>query len=214
MRIMAVISGFVAIVGVQWSAASAQQKATIQEPSLEQFGVGTSVSAPDSGRGLAGNARRRGTARSRFGRLPAGSNMNFAGEGGLFGAEVRVHETEEKDLEARDLAEKARKERDRSPLSPDAARAFQTLKSRGASRNLAPPQSANLPAAPRVPPSEKKPDDGPSAEKLLERAKTAEASGKRQLALSFLRVARDRGSAEAARELERIAGSGSVGRTK
>jgi len=204
MRIVAIVCGVVAIVGAQCSAAGAQQKLTIQEPSIEQFGVGTTVSAPDSGRGLAGSVRRRGTAKSRFGRLPAGSNMNFAGEGGLFGAEVRVHDAEEKDLEARDLAEKARKERDRSSLSPDAARAYQTLKSRGAARNLAPPQSANLPAAPRVPPAEKKPDDGPSAEKLLERAKAAEASGKRQLALSFLRVARDRGSAEAARELERI----------
>src|SRR5215471_7957171 len=110
MRAFAFASAFVVIVGADCSWARAQ-RATIQEPSLEQFGVGTSVSVPDSGRGLAGSARRRGTARSRFGRLPPGSNMNFAGEGGLFGAEVRVHETEEKDLEARDLAEKARKER-------------------------------------------------------------------------------------------------------
>jgi hypothetical protein len=48
------------------------------------------------------------------------------------------------------------------------------------------------------------PPDGPSAEKLLDRARQAEASGKRQLALAYLRVARDQGSAPAQKEINRL----------
>lgn len=198
MRLVACASGFLAFVAC--ASAARAQHITVQQPSFEQFGVGTTVSAPDSGRGLAGSARRRGSAKSRFGRLPAGSNMNFAGQGGTFGVEVRVHETEERDLAARGLAEKARQSRDRTTLSPTAEHAYQALKSRGAARDLVRDTRANASRAASV---AGRSDDGPSAEKLLDRARAAEAAGKHQLALSFLRVARDRGSAQAARELER-----------
>jgi hypothetical protein len=50
----------------------------------------------------------------------------------------------------------------------------------------------------------KKESQGPSPEKLLERARQAESAGKRELALAYLRVARDQGSSEARQEFERL----------
>jgi hypothetical protein len=47
-------------------------------------------------------------------------------------------------------------------------------------------------------------DAGPPAEKLLDRARQAESAGKRGLALAFLRTARDAGSAEAGKEIDRL----------
>ena len=180
------------------------QQIAVQEPALEQFGVGTTVSVPDSGRGLAGSARRRGSARSRFGRLPAGSNMNLSGQGGNFGVEVRAHDAEEKDLEARDLAQKSRKVRDQSPLSPGAEHAYQMLKNRAGNASGLVEKPARTSPAPHGSSGKKAAVEGPSAAKLLDGARAAEALGKRQLALSYLRVARDRGSPEAARELQRL----------
>jgi hypothetical protein len=47
-------------------------------------------------------------------------------------------------------------------------------------------------------------DAGPSPEKLLARAKEAESAGKRGLALAFLRTARDAGSVDAEKEIDRL----------
>ena len=46
--------------------------------------------------------------------------------------------------------------------------------------------------------------DGPSAEKLLDQARQAEAAGKQGLALAYLRAARDRGSVPAQKEIDRL----------
>lgn len=193
---------FVALLSVPFCGALGQQ-ITVQEPSLEQFGVGTSVSVPDSGKGLAGSVRRRGSSRSRFGRLPAGS-MGFVEQGGSFGVEVRVHDLEEKDLETRALAEKARKSQGQAALSPDAERAYAALKSRSTASGRSEESRSTASRSPQVASAKDKPREGPSVKKLLDRAHTAEAAGKRQLALSYLRVARDLGSADAKKELDRL----------
>ena len=130
--------------------------------------------------------------------------MNLSGQGGNFGVEVRAHDAEEKDLEARDLADKSRKVRDQAQLSPGAEHAYQTLKNRGGNISGLVENPARSGPAPRSLSGGKAAGEGPSAAKLLEGARAAEALGKRQLALSYLRVARDRGSPEAARELERL----------
>ena len=45
---------------------------------------------------------------------------------------------------------------------------------------------------------------GPSIEKLLDRAREAESAGKRELALAYLRTARDQGSIDATNEIDRL----------
>jgi hypothetical protein len=91
-------------------------------------------------------------------------------------------------------------------LSPAAERAYESLRSGADERDVANGAERAVVAAgssttksPAVPV-----DAGPSPEKLLARAKEAESAGKRGLALAFLRTARDAGSVDAEKEIDRL----------
>jgi hypothetical protein len=203
MRHVAVILGCFSFLLVDVCAARAQH-ITVQEPSLETFGVGTTVSVPDRGRMSLGGVRRSASARAMYGPVRTGHSMGFNDQGTGLNIQARVHDLAELDQAALDAADRSRQARDDVPLSPAAEHAYQTLQARwnlrtgtnaaqGATeaKTTPAPTTGNLPA-------------GPSAGKLLERARQAEAAGKRQLALAYLKVARDQGSAPAQREIERL----------
>jgi hypothetical protein len=186
------------------SRANAQQKITVQEPSLETFGVGTTVSVPDRGRMSLGGVGRAAASRSISGPFRRGTSMGLSSQGSGLSVGARVQDLAEMDRATLEAAGKARKARDDVRLPAGAEYAFETLRARQSVRDNTSeaPDSvvARTPSVAKDPPA----DAGPSPDKLLDRARQAEAAGKRELALAYLRVARDRGSDEAKREIERI----------
>jgi hypothetical protein len=203
MRHVVIILGCVSSLLIGARAARAQH-ITVQEPSLETFGVGTTVSVPDRGRMSLGGVRRSAAARAMYGPVRTGHSMGFNDQGTGLNIQARVHDLAELDQAALEAADRARKARDNVPLSPAAEHAYQTLRARpnlrtgaNAAQDVVEAKATQAPKAGPVP-------EGPSADKLLERARQAEAAGKRQLALAYLRVARDQGSAPARQEIERL----------
>jgi hypothetical protein len=206
MRRLITVLGCVSIVLVQCSSRASAQKFTVQEPSLETFGVGTTVSAPDRGRMSLGGVGRGAASRSISGPFRRGTSMGLSSQGSGLSVGVRVQDLAELDRATLDAAAKARKTRDDVRLPAGAEHAFNTLRSRQADRDVASEaRNAIVAEAPaRRETKDTKVDEGPSPDKLLDRARQAESAGKRELALTYLRVARDRGSDAAKREIDRL----------
>jgi len=190
-----------------WPGAALAQRMTVQEPSFETFGAGTTVSVPDRGRTSVAGVSRGAASRSTFGPFRSGTNMGLSGQATSSGVEVQIHDMAELDQRALAAAAKSRRGKDQAVLSRSADRAYETLQARAISRDVKEeprggavaevretPETTDRPAAP----------DGPSVEKLLARAQEAEAAGKRGLAQTYLRSARDLGSRSAETELARI----------
>jgi hypothetical protein len=123
------------------------------------------------------------------------------------GASVGVYVQDLEEMDRRILAdaERARNPRTRGSVSAEADRAYETL--RGGNSNRMPAEGANRAVA-RTATQEKAANavdpDVPSASQLMEKARRAEANGKRSLALAFFRTARDMGSEEAREEIDRL----------
>lgn len=205
MRRIAIVLGFVLSLFVQVPAAFAQI-ATVQEPSFATFGVDTTVSVPDRGRTSLGGVGRSAASRSTYGPLRTGTSMGLSTQGTGLAVHARVHDLFEMDRAALESAENSRKFRDEVRLAESAQHAYETLRARRPARDFSntPPGAV----ATKVPPE---PDgkqgalaDGPSTEKLLDYARQAETAGKRELALTYLRVARDQGSTDAANSIARL----------
>jgi hypothetical protein len=202
MRHALITFGCVSCVLVGLSPARAQH-ITVQEPSLETFGVATTVSVPDRGRTSVGGVRRSASARAMYGPIRTGHSMGFNDQGTGLSIQARVHDLAELDQAALETADRTRKTREDFPLSPSAEHAYQTLRARRNLRDGA--NAAPVAAGTKITSAPTQgPPEGPSAEKLLERARQAEAAGKRQLALAYLKVARDQGVAPAQKEIERL----------
>lgn len=190
------------------SHAAFAQKITVQEPAFETFGVGTTVSVPDRGRVSLGGVSRGKMSRSTygFGPLRSGTNMGLSSQSTTLGVGARVHDMAEMDRQVLHAAETARRARNDVALSPAAERAYETLRSGAPERDVMDRAgSAIVPTGPQATKNPAVPaETGPSPEKLLERAREAESAGKRGLALTFLRTARDAGSVEAGKEIDRL----------
>jgi hypothetical protein len=197
----------IAVCLVNASAAFAQRM-TVQEPSFEQFGLGTTVSVPDRGRVSLGGVSRGKASRSTYGFAPlrSGSNVGLSSQTSSVGVGVHIHDLAEMDRQVLDAADKDRRPYDDVSLSPAAERAYETLRTRSTAQDVANTAGgAIITTGPQAPVSPAVPvDAGPSAEKLLDRARHAESVGKRGLALAFLRTARDAGSIEAGKEIDRL----------
>ena len=206
MRRLITVLGCVSIILVQYSSRASAQKITVQEPSLETFGVGTTVSVPDRGRMSLGGMGRGAASRSISGPFRRGTSMGLSSQGSGLSVGVRVQDLAEVDRATLDAAAKARKANDDVRLPAGAEHAFDTLQSRRPERDVATEARSTVVAeAPARRETRDAPvDQGPSADKLLDRARHAESAGKRELALAYLRVARDRGSDTAKREIERL----------
>jgi hypothetical protein len=203
MRPIVITLGCVACVLVGLSPARAQH-INVQEPSLETFGVATTVSVPDRGRMSLGGVRRSASARAMYGPVRTGHSMGFNDQGTGLSIQARVHDLAELDQAALEAAERTRKAREDVRLSPSAEHAYQTLRARRSLRDGANAAPGATETKATSAPTEARPPKGPSADKLLERARQAEAAGKRQLALSYLKVARDQGAVPAQREIDRL----------
>ena len=53
------------------------QRLTVQQPVVEQFGVGTTISVPDRGQVFLGSVSRAGSTRTDYGLLPSGSSLGL-----------------------------------------------------------------------------------------------------------------------------------------
>jgi hypothetical protein len=181
------------------------QQFVVQEPTLETFGVGTAVSVPDRGRTSLGGVRRSAAGRSMYGPIRTGHSLGFSDQGTGLSVQARVHDLEEMDRAVLEAAGRARKDRDDYQLSPAAQHAYDILRAR---RNV--PDSTPVRAGPvgaKVPEEstgKKLERDRPAAEKMLVRARQAESAGKRELALTYLRAARDQGAPAAQAEIVRL----------
>jgi hypothetical protein len=206
MRRLIAALGCVSILLAQFSSRASAQKITVQEPSLETFGVGTTVSVPDRGRMSLGGVGRGAASRSISGPFRRGTSMGLSSQGSGLSVGVRVQDLAELDRATLDAAVRARKARDDVQLPAGAEHAFKTLQSRQPERDV----SSEAPSAvvgevlAKREAKDVRAYEGPSQDKLLDRARQAETAGKRELALAYLRVARDRGSEEAKREIDRM----------
>jgi hypothetical protein len=206
MRSIAIAFGCVSAVLVAAPSVRAQQF-TVQEPSLETFGVGTTVSVPDRGRTSLGGVRRSAAGRAMYGPVRTGHSLGFSDQGTGLSIQARVHDLAELDRAALESADNVRQSRENVRLSPAAEHAYEALRARRAVQDSAIREQGvagtKKPAERAAATATKA--EGPPAEKLLERARQAEADGKSQLALTYLRAARDKGAAPAQREIERLA---------
>lgn len=205
MRHIAIALGCVSSLLVQVPAAFAQI-ATVQEPSLETFGVGTTVSVPDRGRMSLGGVGRSAASRSIYGPIRTGTSMGLSTQGSGLSVQARVHDLAEMDRATLESAERSRKSRDEVRLSESAEHAYDTLRSGRHTRAVAKtaPGAVGASAADEPDRTIREPAAGPSTEKLLDRARQAETAGKRELALAWLRAARDKGSTDAQNEIDRL----------
>ncbi|MDA0833136.1 MAG: hypothetical protein O2955_08140 [Planctomycetota bacterium] len=128
--------------GPVWS-----QNLTIQQPVVEQFSVGTTVSVPDRGGIILGGVHRAGASRKSFGFSRPGTNTGTFSQGSSTSVHVWIHDFEEMDravLEAAEL-QSSRSSHLRygavSPLRPEVAHAAAVLKKRHAEHRVTPPSS-------------------------------------------------------------------------
>jgi hypothetical protein len=201
MRRILIFAGGIAAFLVQLSTAHAQHL-IVQEPTLETFGVGTTVSVPDRGRRFVAGSGSSAASRSSYGPFRSGTNIGLSQQASGLSVGVYVHDMAEMD---RHILAGAERSRERTVLPKDAERAYETLRvgvAGGTVTNGA--QSATVAAATRRALPGVPPDAGPSAERLLDRARQAESTGKRELALAYLRTARNMGSPEARQEIARL----------
>ena len=123
------------------------------------------------------------------------------------GVDVQIQDLAELDQRALNAAARSRKDRSQTALPHSADRAYETLQARAISRDLAEePRGGAVATVRQTPEATDKHavPDGPSVEKLLERARQSEAAGKRSLALTYLRSASELGSSAADAELARL----------
>ncbi|MBI3862973.1 MAG: hypothetical protein HY290_13865 [Planctomycetia bacterium] len=205
MRRIAIFAVCISVILIRIPAAQAQ-KISVQQPSLETFGVATTVSVPDRGGLYVGGSGRAAAARSMYGPLRTGTNLGTSARAGGLAVSAYVHDLDESDRQILAAAGRTRTSRNESVLSPEAARAYATLQSNGTARNFAqsPPGRDAVDSQPRSTSPAELAKIGPSAERLLDRARAAESNGKRELALAYLRSARDLGSNEARVEIARL----------
>jgi hypothetical protein len=204
MRDPAISLASVCIFFVLLPAANAQQF-VVQEPSLETFGVGTTVSVPDRGRASVGGVRQSAPSRAMYGPFRTGHSLGMSSHGSGLNIQARVHDLAELDRATLEAAENARRAREDYSLSPAAQHAYEVLRARPNVPDAATGRLGTIGAKmPRAAEINANQADGPSAEKLLDRAREAEAVGKQGLALAYRRAARARGSTPAQKETLRL----------
>src|SRR5260221_8942645 len=126
MRYLAVALGAVSSLLVLTPSAQAQQF-LVQEPSLETFGVGTTVSVPDRGRASVGGVRQSAASRAMYGPFRTGHSLGMSSHGTGLNVQARVHDLAELDRAVLEAADNARRAREEYELSPAAQHAYEIL---------------------------------------------------------------------------------------
>ena len=120
---------------------------------------------------------------------------------------VTIHDLDALDRQVLGQAQQRSSAGPQRPARPGSADyAYEALRTAN-SPGTDPAKSRNSAAAapvPIAPGSGRTQESGPAVERLLKLAQTAESNGKRELALAYLRSARDSGSPLASQEIERL----------
>lgn len=186
------------------------QQFTVQQPTISTFSGGTTVSVPDRGGAGLGGVGRGASSRSTYGPFPMNSNYGSSFEGSSASVHAWIHDLSELDRQALDAADGSQRNRRIDAKSDSrAARAYRTLTERSTDARSEKPGPGSRDrfgefAADKTRNPETDERGTLSTDELYQRGMKAEAAGKRDVALAFLRLARDRGSEAAARELATI----------
>lgn len=185
------------------------QNIAVQQPAFESFTVGTTVSVPDRGRMTIGGIGRGASSLTTNGPFRTNTSFGRLTEGSSFSVHAWIHDFEEIDRRTLSAAHRRALRGDDIRLEPRAELAFQRLLDQG----VAEPVPAGRPEAsatssdrhPRRKPAVSNADpSNPTGDDFFARGLKAEAAGKRGVALVYLRLARDHGSRQAIRELQRF----------
>ena len=171
------------------------QALTVQQPSVESIGVGTTVSVPDRGRTLLGGVSSGAASRSIYGPLPMNSNRGQAFQAGSISTSVTIIDFEEMDRAALEAAE------GRRPISSgkNSNREYQLMLARNAKR-----MPKQLPQVVAGSPTDEPPRSDDHGDRQFQLGSQAEARGNLSVARLHYRQAVKRGSSEAARQLAEL----------
>lgn len=172
------------------------QNLTVQQPVLQQFSVGTTVSVPDRGRALLGSVSRAGNSSKQYGPFPSGTNTGQFREHSSVTSSVFIH-----DLRAMDeylLQQKIRSNTiPRGPaLTARAEMAYRSLVNRHQSGQ---PSRRVAATSPRPTSREEATSGGnpTEAERFYQLGLIAEEKGRQSLARLHFRGAAQHGSQRA-----------------
>ncbi|MFN0055762.1 MAG: hypothetical protein ACKV0T_26765 [Planctomycetales bacterium] len=197
------VASLLAGLAIQFGSFSASaQQVTVQQPTFEAFGVGTTVSVPVGGRTTIGGVGRSASSSSNFGPFRNNTNFGRSTQGSNLSVSATIHDFDLLDRQALDAAGGSRSRRKHKPLDPRAEHALRSLLERDGQTTE---KASREPTGGNV--ARTDPDSEPAAlsgDELLRRGLKAEASGQRGVALAFLRQARERGSGSARDELARL----------
>jgi hypothetical protein len=183
---------------------SLAQQTTVQQPVIESFSVGTTVSVPDRGRAFLGGAGSAASSRSAYGPLRSNSNYGSAFQSSNVAVNAWIHDFDELDRQALSKAAVEKRRAESTRLDERAEHAYRSLLSRRSDERPAAVSSVAAPA----PSAPRSTDATPlSADELYRRGLKAEAAGQRGVARAYLRTAGDHGSAAAREKLDRPAPS-------
>ena len=115
-------------------AAAQAQRITVQEPSLETFGVGTTVSVPDRGRASVAGVGRGAMSRNTFGPFRSGTNMGLSNQATSSGVDVQIQDLAELDQRALNAAARIMVRRGFRALHPPLFPRLGTASAAGTSR--------------------------------------------------------------------------------
>ena len=121
--------GFVLMLLVASSAGSAlAQNLTVQQPSVSNFSVGTTVVVPDNGGAFLGGVKRGAMGRSSYGPFRSGSALGLESSAGGMSAHVQIHDMAEMDRQVLNSA--AARDETHVKLPSHAEHAWQAMKDR------------------------------------------------------------------------------------
>lgn len=176
------------------------QEIAIQQPAIETFTVGTTVSVPDRGRMTIGGLGQGASSLTTNGPLRTGTSYGRMTGGTSVSVQAWVHDFDELDRQALDSANRRARRRDEVRLSPHAELAYRRL----IDEDREPPEGVRHAAAASPERHSNSTPSGPAADDYLARGLKADSAGRRGVALVYLRLARDQGSRQALRELQRL----------
>ena len=85
------------VLSSSWSCVAFAQRATVQQPVIRRFSVGTTVSVPDRGRAFLGGVSRAGESRKSFGPFRPGTATGLFREHSGISVGVTIHDFDEMD---------------------------------------------------------------------------------------------------------------------
>jgi len=187
------------LVAVTLAGTASAQNLSVQQPSVSNFSVGTTVVVPDQGGAFLGGVRRGAMGRSSYGPFRSGSALGLESSGGGISTHVQIHDMAEMDRQI--LASAPARDESRARLSPRAEHAWQSLRSRQGGTAYAGSNTGAIGSAPENFKPLMSAQTVEQGQAYLAKGRAAVARGKVELAKVYFRMADKLGVREAKSEL-------------